>query len=272
MAWTNPLTWVTNQLVTTLQMNTHIRDNLNFLGIHTHTGAAGDGAADVGPINRLDLNDVSAPAAPGASKLRLYSVAGILRFRAGAAGADTPVGVAISGATPTNVKLGQASAAGANGTASDSAHQHAQPFIGCSLECGGSPGQSIPNNTLTTVAWLNEVYDTDTMHAASATDIIIVTAGKYHIDVNVNWEAFADTNANHWFQAWITAGSIIKSRDIRRNITDAGVNTFGSATHNMHCTVDLAVGDHISVQVFQNSGVARFVEDYPTNIQVHRIG
>ena len=31
MAWTTPRTWVTNELVTAAMLNTHIRDNLNYL-------------------------------------------------------------------------------------------------------------------------------------------------------------------------------------------------------------------------------------------------
>src|SRR5687768_10186599 len=44
-AWTTPRTWVTNELVTAAQMNTHVRDNLTELragGIALASGAAGD--------------------------------------------------------------------------------------------------------------------------------------------------------------------------------------------------------------------------------------
>lgn len=35
MAWTTPRTWVTSELVTAALMNTHLRDNLNFLTTNT---------------------------------------------------------------------------------------------------------------------------------------------------------------------------------------------------------------------------------------------
>ena len=43
MAWTTPLTWAVGQLVTASQMNTHVRDNLNYL-----KGAAGTITFDAG--------------------------------------------------------------------------------------------------------------------------------------------------------------------------------------------------------------------------------
>jgi len=47
MAWTAPRDWsaITDDIVTASQLNTDVRDNLNFLSVHTHTGAAGMGAS-----------------------------------------------------------------------------------------------------------------------------------------------------------------------------------------------------------------------------------
>ncbi len=45
MAWTAPRTWVVGETVTAALMNTHLRDNLTFLGsTHDHDGDSGDGA------------------------------------------------------------------------------------------------------------------------------------------------------------------------------------------------------------------------------------
>lgn len=45
MPWTSPRTWTTGELITAAICNTHIRDNLNYLGTsHAHAGSAGDGA------------------------------------------------------------------------------------------------------------------------------------------------------------------------------------------------------------------------------------
>ena len=47
MAWTTPLDWtgISNDIVTAAQLNQQVRDNLNVLSTHTHTGAAGQGGA-----------------------------------------------------------------------------------------------------------------------------------------------------------------------------------------------------------------------------------
>ena len=52
MAWTAPRTWVIGEVPIAALMNTHVRDNLIFLGdTHDHSGDAGDGLAfDVGHI------------------------------------------------------------------------------------------------------------------------------------------------------------------------------------------------------------------------------
>ena len=44
MAWTTPRTWTTNEIVTAAMLNTDVRDNLNALSAHSHSGAGGDGA------------------------------------------------------------------------------------------------------------------------------------------------------------------------------------------------------------------------------------
>ncbi len=44
MAWTTPRTWIVGEVPTAALMNTHVRDNLSFLGVtHDHSGDAGDG-------------------------------------------------------------------------------------------------------------------------------------------------------------------------------------------------------------------------------------
>ena len=64
MAWTTPRDWtgVTDGIVTAGQLNTDIRDNLLFLGGtsdvtsgHTHTGAAGMGAATMSALTLTNL-------------------------------------------------------------------------------------------------------------------------------------------------------------------------------------------------------------------------
>ncbi len=67
MAWTNPFTWVAGQTVTDTQLNTHIRDNLNFLkdGVDHLAGFAfstGQSNAGGGGDTQLTSYDVTIPA------------------------------------------------------------------------------------------------------------------------------------------------------------------------------------------------------------------
>ena len=64
MAWVAPRDWstITNGIVTAAMLNTDVRDNLLFLGGtsdvtsgHTHTGAAGMGAASMSGLTLTNL-------------------------------------------------------------------------------------------------------------------------------------------------------------------------------------------------------------------------
>lgn len=45
MAWTAPFTYTVGLVLTAANLNTYLRDNFLAVSLHTHTGAAGDGAA-----------------------------------------------------------------------------------------------------------------------------------------------------------------------------------------------------------------------------------
>ena len=87
MAWVTPRTWVTGEVVTAALMN-QLRDSLNAISLHVHGGAAGDGDDQLVGIDSVNLYDIAAPAAPGASKTIIFANAGELHQRAGASGAD----------------------------------------------------------------------------------------------------------------------------------------------------------------------------------------
>lgn len=69
-------------------LNVEVRDRFEALGQHKHTGAPGDGSADMGPLAMVTMTDAAAPNAPGAGKTVIYTRAGRLRYRAGAAGSE----------------------------------------------------------------------------------------------------------------------------------------------------------------------------------------
>ena len=100
MAWTTPRTWADGEIPTAALMNTHVRDNLNAVSTHTHSGAAGDGSAALSGVDTITLADQgSTPSAPGSSKIILFSEGGILKQRVGASGGATVISVTGHGHT-----------------------------------------------------------------------------------------------------------------------------------------------------------------------------
>lgn len=101
MAWIAPRTFVAGAVLTAGHLNEG-RDNFLALSQHQHTGAAGDGDDILDGIDYIDYGDATAPAAPGAAETRVYSTSGLLRYRSGAAGADTNLDTPIGHDTEAN--------------------------------------------------------------------------------------------------------------------------------------------------------------------------
>jgi hypothetical protein len=57
MAWTTPRDWtgISDDIVTAAMLNVDVRDNLAFLGVHSHTGAAGMGLASMSGLTLAAL-------------------------------------------------------------------------------------------------------------------------------------------------------------------------------------------------------------------------
>jgi hypothetical protein len=81
----------TNYIITAVNWNALLgaAGSIMQLKSHAHGGTTGEGSQSIGPLVLEDFTDAAAAAAPGAGKTRLYAVSAKLRFRAGAAGADT---------------------------------------------------------------------------------------------------------------------------------------------------------------------------------------
>lgn len=79
MAWSVPRIWAVGEVLTAANMNTYIRDQQVFVGVHDHSGDAGDGSSV------FDLTDQgSDPAAPIAGRTKVYPKAGELYKRVSA--------------------------------------------------------------------------------------------------------------------------------------------------------------------------------------------
>ncbi len=57
MAWTAPRDWtgISSDIVTAAMLNVDVRDNLNVLSTHTHTGSAGEGGASMSGLTLAAL-------------------------------------------------------------------------------------------------------------------------------------------------------------------------------------------------------------------------
>ena len=61
MAWTTPLDWtgISDGIVTAAQLNEQVRENLNVLSTHAHTGAAGQGASSMSGLTLAALGTLT---------------------------------------------------------------------------------------------------------------------------------------------------------------------------------------------------------------------
>lgn len=90
MAWTTPKTWVDQETVSADDFNTQIRDNLDSVSGHTHTGAAGDGSATFSSLDYIDLDGQGALSAPATGHTRFAAnTDGTLRYYANGASEKT---------------------------------------------------------------------------------------------------------------------------------------------------------------------------------------
>jgi len=117
-----------------------------------------------------------------------------------------------------------------------------------SCKVTNSVAQSVPNNTVTTITWDTESYDTDAFHDTvtnpSRLTIPAGLAGKYLILAGSRW-----------------ALSAVGSRQTR--ITQNGTllcgnffQQFNQCLSSASIIIDLAVGDFVEQDVFQNTGAS----------------
>lgn len=108
---------------------------------------------------------------------------------------------------------------------------------------------TVANNTMTTITFNIELYDTDTMHSTSSNTgrITFTTAGVYIVHFTGTWQA-SDTTSDRFARIRKngTDTLCIDSREIlTRDIPIA---------HNMTIIEQFSSSDYVEVQVQQNSG------------------
>jgi hypothetical protein len=72
MAWTTPQLYETGDLIDVATLNAQLKGNLDVLGAHGHSGAAGNGAAALGALNTLTHGSISEPSAPDSGSILLW--------------------------------------------------------------------------------------------------------------------------------------------------------------------------------------------------------
>lgn len=78
MAWTVPRTWTAGEIVTAAALNADLRDNLNELSLHTHTGGSGSGSSGLSNLTWEDFSQAAVPAAPGGTLTRVFATTTLL--------------------------------------------------------------------------------------------------------------------------------------------------------------------------------------------------
>jgi hypothetical protein len=127
----------------------------------------------------------------------------------------------------------------------------ASAFVGCRITQSPLASQSIANNTSTDLTFNSETYDTDGFHDTSTNTarITIPTgkAGKYAINAHCEWVNNSSGTRNIYI--FKNGTSTIASQ-----LQLSQANDFGM---ELNTTADLAVGDYITLQVYQTSGSSR---------------
>jgi hypothetical protein len=107
--------------------------------------------------------------------------------------------------------------------------------------------QSIPNNAYTDVVWNGERTDTDGVHAASSTDVVITQDGLYTISPSATFV----NNATG-----VRAIQLLQNGTVLRNVGVPATSGFGTTVQTPTLYVQCVVVDVLKVQVYQNSGGA----------------
>ncbi|MBI4496319.1 MAG: hypothetical protein HY689_00235 [Chloroflexi bacterium] len=165
-SWTAGADRATGFVVTSAVWNSYMgtAGNFEFLSVHDHSGAAGQGAGTITPY-QATFTDISAPAAPGAGKTAIYTVSGVPHYRAGTAGADTVLADLTSAQTFTNKTLTTPTI----GDFSNAQHDHSAAASGGAVF--GSP-QIVRKTSDETVNNSNTLQNDDELfHALAANEV-----------------------------------------------------------------------------------------------------
>ena len=183
MAWSTPRDWSANELVTHTIMNTHVRDNLNILSTHTHSGAAGDGSSALSDVDTIIFDHQgSDPSAPSSGHGTVYFKSDGLYIR-NTGGSATRLALSSDSLTVGQVVEGTASGLAQNYGDGDTDEE---TVVTASITAGGagryyviSAGACTRASTASTVnATFKLYYDTTVLETVNDTDL---QTGDVHV-------------------------------------------------------------------------------------------
>lgn len=112
--------------------------------------------------------------------------------------------------------------------------------------------QSIANNTLTTLAFNTEMYDTDTMHDITTNNgrITFTTAGIYIVTLNCTWKNTTAATGDRIAQIRKNATTVLAYESKRAGGADL------LHGHSICIEISVAAADYVEARVQQTSGAA----------------
>ena len=152
----------------------------------------------------------------------------------------------------------------------------ATAFSGCRVyfpgppEIGPTTTQSIPNNTLTYLSFVDEKFDTDGYHdnSTNPSRLTVPTTGYYAIGGTVS---FASNATGYRSFGIHKDGNTAPNGAIGEGFTVNAVNGV-STTGSFSGVVQVNAGSYFEIAVVQNSGGALNVEGIGTNFWIQRVG
>jgi hypothetical protein len=201
---------------------------------HIKTGQVRSSDIRNGAVKGRDVDELSLATVPDASRLGGVGAGDFLRRGAAASGdlAGTYPNPSIGAGAVTPAKFGTIPAARAF----------------------HSVAQSIPNNTLTSVALDSEAFDTADLHSTAANNsrLMAPESGLYSLTAAANW--FVNPTGFRVAQIWRNGSTILVSDNVVPNADD---------DHVLSTLARLSAGDYVELKVNQNSGAPLLLSTGP---------
>ena len=192
MGWTQPRTWSVGDVVTAAQLNEQIRDNLEELDFHDHSGGSGSGTRALGGttgLTQMIFADAAAPAAPTGTLTAVFSTTGSIGWRPAGGGAlylaasgHEHTGSSVQSLTKHNL------ASGTIGTFQVLADDQTGGTISTAIALGGSGRRMVH---IVTGALIN--YNTGSMQVSIVRDTTLLATSTFTL------QTYGPTALNNMF-------------------------------------------------------------------------